>query len=219
MIYYMDTKTFASTYLDNEDDQDILDAQYILVSTRIRTSNETETAINGYLLFPHMEILDAWYNKIDIWAELYTEQLDSNIVFIATIIRGVIEKGYNVIFLNSHREKKNLDYLTFIANYIYDTFGYPVYNYKDYYKGKYKLIKYDKAKVYEKCVKIMEDGEEKGYLKGLHDPLNRDYTMKKLMKRPKYMKKLLKKNGLYTKGLSKEEMIDLMFYCAYDDEG
>ena len=218
MIYYMDSKEFTHKYLANESDQDILDTQYILVSSRLRTTGKWENSISAYsTLFPEAEVLDAWYLKNGVWEEFYIAQLDSNVTFLATTIRGVIERDYNVVLLNSHKERKVFDYISFIADYIYSVFGYPVYNYSDYIKGKYKLIPYDKAKVYKICRDIMKETKESGILKELHNPAYREDAIKRLKKDSKYMKKLLKKNGLYSKGLSKDEMIDLMFYIEYDE--
>ena len=39
MMFHMTSKVFQDIFLTNEKDQDILDAQYVLVSSRIRRRN------------------------------------------------------------------------------------------------------------------------------------------------------------------------------------
>ena len=100
MIYYMHSETFFNEFLSNESDRDILKAQYVCVSTRIRRRDanvENIICLNN-TLYPGASVLNR--GTLDDMRDEYHEQLSSEAtVLIAELIRGSIEENLNIIFL------------------------------------------------------------------------------------------------------------------------
>lgn len=207
MIFWMTSKTFRDDFLVNEKDQDILDVQYILVSTRIGTSSLEENIISvKNILFPDARVCSA--TDDDIFKERYYEQIEKNETFIATLIKGSIEEGYNIVFLCSKAEKK-MKYLEILSDFIFIKFGYPCYEYKKYSEGISPILKYNKDKVLSKCDKLIDRAKEEK----LKNNLKSKKGIKKILKSYKKLsknelKKILKDNSIYIKGMNKKEMID-----------
>lgn len=194
------------TFLNNETDDSILEAQYVIVSNRIKRLGSThDNIIQANVLFPSPMVASQLCEDDDYdFRENYFKQLDENKTLIAILIESVIVKGYNIIFLCTKNEEKLGDYLHELAEYIFNEFDFPVYRYIDYVKGKIDYIDYDESKVYKKCHKIVTDAKEK-------EVINRVNNDKKLTdSNKKRLKNLLKENGLYQKGMSLQEMINIV---------
>ena len=86
----MDSKTFQNEFLVNETDKDILNAQYILVSTNIRKRTQAKNIITGYRYFYPNNAVFMCTNE-DQMKDEYFNQLDASLPFIATLILGAIE--------------------------------------------------------------------------------------------------------------------------------
>ena len=86
-------------------------------------------------------------------------QLDENIELISIIVKTSIKEDYDIILMCSKNEWK-LKYMKWLAEYIMEKFGCPVYDYKKLKKGEQKLIKYDKDKVLKKCKKNISGTSE-----------------------------------------------------------
>lgn len=218
MMYYMTSKTFRDIFLPYEHDEDILNAQYVLVSTRIRrTSNEYNNIVNAAVLYPEPEVCMA-YNA-DTFRETYFKQLKENMMLLAILVRSSIEKNYNIIFLCTKNENKMGHYLNLISEFIYLKFGYPVYNYKEYVSGKYELVKYDKAKVYaiaNKYIKKMKYTEKTKEISQNFNSILDETSY--VNKHKKTIKQILKANGLYRKGMTDNEMANMISLCINDIE-
>ena len=211
MIFTMNSKVFFKEFLENETDKDILRAQYVVVSTRIRkTSNDKKydnVVIATNFLFPDTIGIDEEHFEYN-----YYDQLSRNNPFFATLILGVIEKDFNIIFLCSKSEDK-LHYLDTLSRYIMEEFNFPVYNYHKLRNCKIGLIDYDKKEVTKYCKKILKEASDER-------ERMRDYSynsksakkkisseFKKLSK--KQMKKELLKRNIYTDGMSKKDMLEV----------
>ena len=207
MMFYMSSKTLQNVFLVNEKDKDILKAQYVLVSTRVRKRGEYENIVSATnILFPSSSVCSAI--TLDDLRDRYFKQLDESTAFIAALIKGSIEENYNIIFLCSKREMK-LKYLQFLSEYIYIKFGYPVYDYNNYALGISKILKYNKKEVMHLCNGILNDAKNKQMMKDLNSERGRQKILKDYKKKDKSeLKKILKNHGLYSKGMSKSEMID-----------
>lgn len=209
MMFHMNSKVFQDNFLTNEKDQDILNAQYVLVSNRIRKRKEHDNIISAYsILFPNASTCSAITD--DEFEERYYEQLNNSLAFISTLIKGSIEEKYNIIFLCTKKESK-LKYLDLFSDFVYLEFGYPVYEYKKYASGASPLRKYDKDKVIKKCNKILNEVKKNSYNNDVKTEKGRERIMKnyKSMKKKDLMKEL-KKRDLYIEDMSKSEMLDML---------
>ena len=106
MVYYMTSKSL-NTFLNKERDSDILKAQYVTVSTRIRVKNvkKYDNILQARnILFPDANVC----NRVDEddFKEAYYRQLDKCRPTLAAILKGSIEEGYNIIFLCTKNEGK-----------------------------------------------------------------------------------------------------------------
>ena len=202
----MTSDVFFRRFLINERDQDILKSQYVLVSTRIRTSGNMKNVISGSgSLFPNSTAL--MYNiESDDFLEEYYNQLNENIILLATIVQGAIKENFNVIFICSKKEGK-LKFLDILSDFIYRKFKYPMYDYEIYADGKYELLKYDREKVLSKCKKYLSKAKRNNIEKTIK---NDDIDEKDLKKNPKILKKILKAHGYYWKGMSKDDMFEML---------
>ena len=209
MMFWMNSKTFQDDFLSNERDKDILNAQYVLVSTRIRKGDGKYKNIiaASTTLYPNNSALMK-LTEADIRSE-YFEQLDENRGLLATLILGSIEKKYNIIFLCTKNESK-LKYLKYLSEYVFMEFDYPIYDYKKYSYNKIGIIEIDKNKIIQKCNKILkqlkkERSKELESTKSGRMKLAQEF--KSLSK--KEMKKELMKRDLYIDDMSKKEMVEM----------
>lgn len=213
----MNGKTFKNTFL-KENPKKILDAQYVLVSSRIRRngSSERRNIINmSKQLMPSDFILADWRMDSDeyYFQDQYSKQVKGNLALLGIIVKGVIEEKYTVVFLCSKNEWK-LKYLQFIANAIENYFGYPVYNYKKLKEGKIKPKSYNKDFVIAQCDKYIAK-ERKRQRKKLMSTKRGRKTLVNEMSKDEMIREL-KRLGLYTSGMTKKEMKDLLDYFFVD---
>jgi hypothetical protein len=208
----MNSKEFQNIFLVNETDQDILKAQYVLASSRIRRRGEKyDNIISGMnILYPDVSVLSNITD--DDIREEYFRQLDKSLPFIATLIKGSIEEGYNIIFMCSYQERK-LKHLKYFSEYVLMEFDYPIYDYRLYAEGISELYKYNKNKVLKKCNKILKRSKEIGLSKILDTKISSKFDEKKIkMSLKSYKKedliKIAKENGYYDDGMSKKELIE-----------
>ena len=211
MIYYMHSKTFFEHFLDNESDRDILNAQYICVSTHIRrkdTKMENIICLKS-ILYPDTSVFNK--GSFEDMRDEYHEQLsnDDATTLIAELIRGSIEDNLNIVLICTKSEWK-LKYLKWLAEYIMLEFDYPVYNYLKYIQG-CPLLKYDREKVLKSVKPITESAQKKLF--------NEERKSKKGQKRiienyrsmsKKELKKICIDEDLYYDGMSKQEMLDML---------
>ena len=209
MMVWLTSKVFQNVFLKEEKDSDILKAQYVIVSTRIRKREEQDNIISAQsILYPNASVCSALTD--DDLRERYLNQLMGCKPFLATLIKGSIEEKYNIVFICTHKERK-LKYLQYLSEFIYIEFGFPLYEYKSYADGSIRLIKYNKDKVLKKCNKILEKAKNDHYMKEIKTKEGR----KRVVKDFKKMKKselidILEKKNLYIDGMSKSEMVEMI---------
>lgn len=209
MMFWMTSKVFQNDFLTNEKDNDILKAQYVIVSSRIRVRDRNmENIIVGNVLFPDHRVMAALTDE-DL-RDRYEAQLDDNIAFLCSLVKGSIEENFNIIFICTKNENQ-LHYLQYLADYIYMYFGYPVYEYHLYSIGASRLLSYDKRKIVKKCDETLDHVKSKQYKKMSGTKEGRKLIMKDYKEKSKdELKKILKKNNLYKKGMDKEDMLDMI---------
>lgn len=203
MLYYMDSKVFNKVFLNNESDKDILDCQYVLISYRIRSGNSRKNVVCYNSLYPDSNIL-AMSENMDSFRELYYDQIKKFKSIIAILIKGSIEEKYNIIFMCSKKENK-IGYLKILSDYIYETFGYPVYDYLDYVECRCEMLDFDKEKVLKKCKKYIK----KDKYKSMPD----DKLVDMIRKHPHKLEKILRKQYNYDislEDIGEEEMYTII---------
>lgn len=213
MILYMNSKTFQDMFIVEEKRKTILKAQYVLVSTRIRkhSSDYQNILLAVQTLYPDTDTMSKLYSKEQ--KQAYFRQLDENIELISIIVKTSIKEDYDIILMCSKNEWK-LKYMKWLAEYIMEKFGCPVYDYKKLKKGEQKLIKYDKDKVLKKCKKKIKKSFDKEIDKLSETSKGRKIIMEKYKSfDKKELTKLAKKEGLYKDGMSKKDILDLLEVC------
>lgn len=210
MMYYLNSKTFQNYFLVNERDKDILNAQYVIISTRITVRDKNnDNIVLANMLFPDAYVCESLTDED--FEDRYMEQLDDNKVFIATLIEGSIKEKFNIIFICTKNEWK-LHYLEYISNYIYLKFKYPVYDYKYYCTG-CKLLRYNKRKIIKKCDKILKKAQEHEAEQMHNTDKGRKVLMKSYYKMSdNELKDILKENDMYKKNMKRQDMLDIISY-------
>ena len=209
----MDSKTFQDVFLVNENDNDILDTQYVIISSRIKIRKTVNNIISAYsTLFPDSGVCMAVDQ--DVFESRYFNQLDENIVLLASIIKYALDDNKNIVLICSKSEKK-LHFLDVLEYYIQLKFNFPIYKYKDYANGLLKEVKFDKKEVLKKCNKILKKAEKKKLSKMKSTSKGRDALRKEYESMSKKeLRKILKKKSIRTDDLSKEDMLDMIdIYC------
>lgn len=209
-MFHMTSKVFQDNFLTNENDQDILDAQYVLVSSRIRRRDtKSENIISAYtMLFPAPNVCATLTTRD--FKDAYYEQLSGVLPFLATLIKGSIEEGYNIIFICTKKEGK-IKFLDYLSDFVYIEFEYPIYEYKKYASGALPLRKYNKKDVLKKCNKILNNAKKENYKKELTTEKGRERIMKQYKKMSKKeLKEELEKRDLYMEGMDKSDMLDML---------
>jgi len=205
----MNSKTFFNEYLENETDEDILDASYIIVSSRIKNrSDRKNICVLNKEMYPDSEIFhcDDENDMIDIYFDQLDERANG---FLAMIILASIKDDANFIFLNTKYEEK-LPYFKWLQEYVMIRFEYPVYEYSKYCKAE-TLDSYDAKVVKKKCRKELKKVQAEQRQRNRKTKKGRAKLMEDYAKMSKKdLKKELKKHSLYADGLSKDEMLDLI---------
>lgn len=205
----MNSKTM-DLFLNNESDDDILEAQYVIVSNRIRhMSSGRKNIIQAGVLFPDSNTVNSVTNEE--FERKYYEQLEDNITLIAILVKASLNDT-NIIFLCSKKEVKLGHYLKLLSRFIYNEFDIPMYSYKDFAQGLIKEVSYDPLLVYKKCEKVIKVAKEKEVV----EKIRRGSKLSKGNK--KRLKKILKKNDLYRKGMTNHEMVNIAFNVFIDSE-
>lgn len=201
MLYYTNSKVYQNIFLRHESYQDILKSQYVLVSTRISSTGEHENIVQARnMLYPNPEVCSTMDSNS--LKNSYFNQLENNKAFFSTLIKGSIEEKYNIIFMNTYKEEKNMKFLEYLSEFIFIHFGYPCYNYKYYSLGMISLIKYNKKDVLKICNEYLKEAKDNYN----NDKNNKLKEFKKMSK--KKLRKILQKEGLYMDGMDKEEMLE-----------
>lgn len=199
MIYWMTSKTFRDEFLIKEKYKDILETQYVLISSRIGYSGKEENIISAKsFLFPSPHTCSAATN--DEFINRYEEQLKNNIAFFAMIIQNALIENNDIVLLCTKCENK-MKFMDVIVDFVYHKFGYFIYNYKKYSKGVLKEYKFNKTKVLLKCDKYIQDVKKNSSDEKVRKSYYKDLSKKEL-------RMILEKEGIYSKNKSRKEMID-----------
>ena len=208
MMFYMDSKVFEKEFLNNETDKDILNTQYIIVSTRIRISDnyKYDNIVNMKTeLFPDSLVCSALDD--DSLREAYFDQLNNNITLLSYLIKGSIKDKLNIVFLCTKKESK-IKYLKYLSEFSLMEFGYPIYDYDKYCNYKQQDVSYDEKTVLKICESYIKEAKGKSYDNISDKEIKKD--IKDLSK--KSLVKELKRLNLYTKGMDKYQMRELLEY-------
>lgn len=210
-IFIMNSETFLKKFIEKEDPKKVLRTQICIVSTTIRRTGRYSNIIQASFLYPNNRILADYLcdKDKDVFIDDYKHQLsEASRPFLATLINGAIEENYTIIFLCSHKESK-FKYLDYLVEFVKEEFGYPIYKYEDYLKYGSSIFKrYDKEYVLKKVNKEFKIAKKEQKKKQLSTVNGRKEYIKNLSKSK--MKKMVKDMNLYTKGMDKKELLDIL---------
>lgn len=211
MIYTMNTKTFMKVF-SKEDPKKIEKTQFVIISKRIRKNYDEKSVILCRDLFPP-DILLADYRiglDPDFFEKEYKKYLDKHKLTLAVIIKGVIEERIPVIFLCTYKEW-GLKYMKVLSKYVKEEFGYPLVDYK-----KYKLKKevptmreLNLEACIERCNEVIESETKRKHKELMKTPSGRKELVVNMS--TEEMKKTLKKMNIYSAGLDRHTMKELLY--------
>lgn len=216
-VWYMNGSTFQKMMIPNEDPSSVLNANYVTVSSRIRTSKSKEfgqriISANTTLYPEHQIMADLGALDGEWFEKEYRNQLKKYRGFLATIVYNAVQNNATFIFMCSKNEWKvgtgRKNYLQILADFVYDEFGYPMCDYKRYKLGKDLPVGFSREAVLHRCKKAIKRDRIDYLNKQMRTRKGRRELLKKLTK--KEMKQLLKANDLYTKGMTAKEMKHLL---------
>lgn len=211
-IFIMGGKTFLNLFV-NDHPLCILSSEYFIISTQIKRNNSYGDKVVSYpALFPKSRIISDYLNDNDFYKyeSNYINQLkESNILF-ATIISQLLKKNKNVIFLCSQKEWTKYKYLKIIGEYIEETFGYHVYDYKKFVKGTDGIVYRDKYKIRTLVNEVLYNEKRNIYISQLSTRQGRTSLCRNMTKDEKI--KYLKSINAYYKNMSNIDIEDQMEY-------
>lgn len=216
MLFHMDSKTFLHTYLEREEDWRILDAYYVIISHRIRVSNKKKYGTIIYapkFFYPTSSTIYARAGEWKEYKEAYYDQMKEAKPLLAQLIDGSLNNGYNIIFLYTPVDGRD-KFPKILAQYIMDTFKYPIYEYKKYINEKCKICNFNPDEVHEIISPILKE-QKAIYERSPEGKMEKREKIKKWSK--KKLKKKLHEAGYYVEKESKEEMLSL--YLSITIEG
>lgn len=220
MVFYMDSKVFESVFLKNERDQDILDTQYVLVSYKIKGKGLKENILDASnYLFP--SAATCCTNSQEDFKDMYMDQLEHDgKAVLALILHDAIKYKQTVVFICTKKEKR-LNYLKYIAEYVEETFHYPIYNYKEFSNwGKLKSV--DEKATDEICIEVINEAKFNYFDTASASVGGRNRIKKELNKMStKELRYRLSLSGIDAKSLSRKKMIKYalkVLQAPYDNE-
>ncbi len=208
-IYIMTGKSYLNNFIKDIGDKKTLHTQYAIISNTIRHTGKHKNIISANTLFPGNDMIIRYANTDDKeeFRYQYLNQLDDNLPLLSVIIKGVINKGYDIVFMCSKKEFKRWKYLLYLAAYIETEFKYPVIIYKDKQdlKGKHKA---DEEYALSKAKKILKKAKSN----------QKDIQLRSVPGRRKYIMsldkkgliKLMKEQGLYQNEKKKADMLEIL---------
>lgn len=199
MIYVMDTKTLIKDFTKNEGSDIVLTAQYCIISSRIRRTDENDAVVNiTHLMYPtKYTIMDL--SEDESVQKDYINQLSrlEPTLFLSNIVKASIKEGYDIIFLCSPNEY-NLGYMKILSEYIENTFYVPCIEYK--YRNKHKSRTYSDSMALKVCKEIKH--QRKYQL--TKSKKGRESLVKNMSKKEKI--DILKSMDIYYKGMDKDDI-------------
>lgn len=210
MIYTMNTKTFDKIFA-RESVEKIERSSFLVISKRIRKSEEMDAVIFAKKLFPSDYLLADYRAGKDplYFKEKYWEQLDDSKLTLAIAVKNTIEEKVPLICICTKREW-SLGFMKLFAEYIEDRFEYPVIDYKKYKLKKIQIseIPYSPENTRKICNQVIKE-EQKRKQKEKESTMEGRYELVTGMSKDE-MRLMLKRINLYTPGLTKSEMRELL---------
>ena len=205
----MNSKTFQDHYLVHERDSDILNTQYVIVSSRIRKRQNFKNILWAYnALYPQTNVMikSTEEDKKEAYMNFLKE---NNMGFLASLVLLSIDKDFTIVLMCTKNEWK-LSHLQYIKEFIETEFKYPVYDYKKCILGKEKRVNINK----QKTRKFIKNRVKKYKKEQLEDSIEFSDNKEKSFKYFKEMtktekKKFLISHELYYNGMTQNEMNEM----------
>lgn len=214
MIYAMNTKTFHKIF-SKEKLKHIEKTQFVVISKRIRKTSEMDAVVFAKDLYPPDIILaDVRSSDKEFFKEKYFEYLDRYELKlkIALFIKATLEHNYPIMFICTECEW-GLGFMQLLIEYIEDRFGFFVVDYKKFKLNKIlpevqNVGKHKFDYILGVCDDVIRESE-KQHKKRLEKTEEGRRKLLKEMSTNEMIKKL-KKMNLYSNGMSKSLMKDLL---------
>lgn len=208
MIWFTDTVGLMEKYAKRSG-KELEDTNFIIVSSRIRITKERKNVLMASNMFVNSGILKGVGINLDpnsiMAREAFKTFLLKNtkpMALLCACIECTLLEDSDILFLCSPKELK-CEYFSIMADVVWELFRYPILPYP-------QEKSFDKKEVIKRLLYYKESLKKKEFLKmNKSDKLR---AMHKLSK--KKLKYHLKKMGLYSNSLTKEEMVEILF-----DEG
>lgn len=208
-IAYMDTKRFRDVYLVAEEDDDILNTQYIIISTKIKKRGDKKNIIiaNAFL-YPDASVMMET-DKVSM-KEAYFDQLENHALsFLGSLIRGTLEENFRIVFMSTRKEYKMMPYLKWLSEFVWRVFKYPIMEYGDIFLG--EKVKFNKQKVLKLTKKIMEEDREIEFRRNLQTVGGRERIKHQItLMTKKQLKQEMKRFSFNPKNCTKKEMKEIL---------
>lgn len=215
-IYIMNGDTFRNIYAKTEDPDKILKTAHVIISGRIRTiGNFEEIVMKKSSLIPSNQLLaDIGSNDPVYFEREYRKELKEHYGFLANMVKASMKEKETIILLCSKSEWE-IGYLQIISKVIEERFHYPVYNYKKVKTGKESSRSYNPEEVMKKVKKALKKDRITQLESKMNSVKGRSQILKELTE--KEMRKILDSRNLYTDGMSKREMKELIRIYVLED--
>ena len=208
----MDSKTFIKHFIEEQNENIILEASYIIASNNIKFGTRYKDQMMKLFY-----LTDACYMKIHDEKDKYSKSnseyvqeyfsvLNQHDLVISTMIKLSIEKGLTTIIITTPKEDKIFGHLELLKEYIEENFQYKIIRYKPGMKINNKQT-HDKKSSLKICDDRIKKEKKKKKKKQMKTKRGQQQYFSTLGK--KKLKRLLQKEGLYLAGMPESEMIDI----------
>lgn len=208
MIWFTDTVGLMEEY-SKRSGKELEKTNFIIVSSRIRITKDRKNVLMASNLFVNSGILKGVGINLDPNSVMAREAFKTYLLkqtkpmaLLCAIIECTLLEDSDVLFLCSPKELK-CEYFKIMADVMWELFRYPMLQYP-------KQKEFDKGEVIKRLLYYKKSLKTREFHK--MDKADKLRVMDKVSK--KKLKSKLKKLGLYSNSLTKEEMIELLL-----DEG
>lgn len=159
-------------FINDVDLNDVLGYQYVIISNSLKSTGNAQNILKMNDLYPSARIISDYMmsNDGEEFFSAYYDELNDDISSIAFLIDFAVRNPIDVIILAGPSENSRVPYLSTIADFCFNEFRYPVYDYKKLRKKKesyidVNIVKVKRAtsKVLAKAYKESQDISRMGY--------------------------------------------------------
>ena len=138
MIILMDSHNFFKDFIIKEDKSTVLNASYVIASSRIRLGNRYMDQVESIYenVFPDVDVLDAYDDGWDAYKEAYFNMLrapKNKIVLAVIATKDYISDMHTIgtVVLITHKENKHFKILELLKEFMWEELDTEVFIYPD----------------------------------------------------------------------------------------